>query len=162
MEQQARDHIERLLAQAFGHRASEAILKRAAEHINMWAEHRSWGPNLRELYSGKDHILSKYIKADREKLELLNRAFDAQGHNQQLTADEARTVVDHWRLVDSEARKIAQEDTELYYRLTAIGRIELENAVRRFDRTQNATFGAFVKKRIHGCMVNYLERVRYR
>ena len=76
-----------------------------------------------------------------------------------MTADEAALVVAHWRLVESEARKIARKDTELYDRLTAIGRAELEKAVRRWDITQDVTFGAFVRKRIHGCMVNYLDRV---
>jgi len=167
--QRAVDQIERLLAQAFGHGAQNAILKRAAERINTWAEYASWGSALRETYSGDDHILSRYIRADAEELRLLRaeglrlrRNVESPGiggHNWQLTDDEAALVVAHWPLVESEAQKIARKDTELHDRLTAIGRAELEKAVRRWDITREITFGAFVRKRIHGCMVNYLDRV---
>jgi RNA polymerase sigma factor (sigma-70 family) len=167
--QRAIDQIERLLAQAFGHGARHAILKRAAERLNTWAESSTWGAAVREPYARDDHILSGYIKADLEEwkrlradLEVWKRLHNGEvpghGHNSQLTADEAALVVAHWRLVESEAQKIAPKDPELYYRLTAVGRAELEKAVRRWDITREITFGAFVRKRIRGSMLNYLDR----
>lgn len=164
LEARAIDAIDDLLAQAFGHGASERILERAAQQINDWAECESWGKGLRERYTHDDHILSRYIKDDIEKLELLRSALEhtgkpGLGHNSRLTADEEDLVVRHWPLVESEAHRIARRDTELHDRLTAIGRAELEKAVRRFDITRNVKFGAFVKMRIRGCMLNYLDRV---
>jgi hypothetical protein len=161
IKQRAIDGVERLLAQAFGHGAEDAILKYAARRINDWANRFSWGVSLREHYSARDHVLSGYIKDDLDYIESLGSAIGA-GHNWQLTAEERDLVVKHWRLVDSEARKIAGENTELNYVLAAIGRAELESAVRRYDRTRNIPFGAFVKPGIHGRMINHLERVRYR
>ena len=164
LEARAIDAIDDLLARAFGHGASEAILERAAQQINALAECESWGKGLRERYSRDDHILSRYIKADIEKMELLRSTLEytenpGLGHNSRLTADEEDLVVRHWQLVESEAHRIARRNTELHDRLTAVGRAELEKAVRRFDITRDVTFGAFVKMRIRGCMLNYLDRV---
>jgi RNA polymerase sigma factor (sigma-70 family) len=163
VQRRAIDQIERLLAQAFGHGACDAILRRTAQRINDFAIRYGWGANLRERYSGKEHVLSPYIKDDLEKSNSLQKATDTQrpgmGHNSQLTADDLALVVKHWPLVDSEAQKLARKDTELNDRLTAVGRIELEKQVRRWDRTRGVTFGAFVRERIHGCMVNYIDRV---
>jgi RNA polymerase sigma factor (sigma-70 family) len=167
MKQEAIDQVERLLAQAFGHDAEEAILRRAAERINTWALNFGWATDLRELYASNDHVLSTYIRDDLERMDWLRKAFDlfhsgsrsGLGHNSRLMAEERALVVKHWRLVDSEAQSIAREDTELYYRLTAKGWDELEQVVRRWDPTRNVTFGALARKRIRGCMLNYLERV---
>ena len=65
--QRAGDYIEHLLAKAFGHGARHAILERAAERLNTWAECSAWGAAVREPYASNDHILSGYIKADLEK-----------------------------------------------------------------------------------------------
>src|SRR5689334_845093 len=76
MKQEAIDQIERLLAQAFGHGAEDAILKRAAERINVLAQNYGWGADLRERYTGNNHVLSAYIKADIEKMDWLRSALE--------------------------------------------------------------------------------------
>jgi len=140
---------------AFGHGGRDRILKRAAERLNDWAANKTWGAGVRSRFTSAGHILSIYIAADLKRSDLLRAP---EGHNSQLTADEADLVLRHWPLVESEAQKIARRDGELYDRLTTIGRAELEKAVRRFDVTRGFTFGAFVRKRIRGSMLNYLER----
>ena len=115
---------------------------------------RPGGLSLRSDYASPGHILSRYLKAAD-----LERPGRREPDKRPLTADECAEVLKYWPLVESEARKIARKDEELYDRLTTIGMDALESSARRWDGARGLTLGAFAELRVRGSMLNYLDRV---
>jgi RNA polymerase sigma factor (sigma-70 family) len=157
------------------HAKLEADLRASGRAVPDWVARRARGeesPDWRDIDWRDDWLppLDGRVLADayntdfwRERGVDIGTVNPAIGHNRVVTPEEHQLVLDHMKIVHKWAGKYARKTRgTVYDDLVALGMDVLYEQLPRWDRTRGVKFGAFVKWRVKGEMVNYLERDRDR
>lgn len=120
------------------------------------AWHRLW-LKVREKYLAEGGDLAPYILEDDRRRKTEQRE---ESPPDLLPAERAALVFDHLRLVRKYAAAISRQDDVLFSELEALGLGVLEDQAREYDPHRGVTFGAFVRLRLRGAMIDYVRSHR--